>query len=209
MSVIIKLDPENPEKEKIKRVVRFLEEGKIVVYPTDTAYAMGVDVESEESLKKLRKIKQRLESPFSTIVSNIEMAEKYGYLNDVAKKLIQEFMPGPLTLIVKKKDCLSDLVNKDGFSFRIPGNVVALNIVKELGRPITAPSANPKGKEPPYSVEEAIRYFGGSVDVYVDVGKLRKIPPSTIVDVREKKIELIREGPIPFEKILKTIRKLR
>jgi len=130
----------------------------------------------------------------------LKIAEKYGVINENAKRLVKKFMPGPLTLIVKRKKNFPRLTNKD-FAFRISSCKVAHEIAKLAKVPITATSANLHGKPSIYSSKKVIKQFKGKVDIILDAGNLKRTKPSTIVDVR-KKVKLVRSGPIPFTKIL-------
>ena len=200
---LIKVDPENPEKKFIKTVVKTLKNGGIIAYPTDTCYGLGVDATNVRAIKDLRELKERpIEQPISIVVSTVSMAEKYAVLNDKILRIIKTFMPGPLTIVTHKKSTVPDILNKDAVSFRIPANKVALAIIKSLGKPLTAPSANPRGLEPAYTIDKLLHYFNGKIDMIVDAGNLPKVKPSTIVDLRYGKPRLLREGPVPFEKIL-------
>lgn len=200
---IIKINPIEPERERIKEVVNVLEKGGTVVYPTDTCYGLGVDATNENAIKKLRKLKQRpVKEPISIIVSSLSMIEKYGKITKSVRFLVREFMPGPLTIIIKKKKIVPDILNRSGVSFRIPANKVALALVKKLGKPITAPSANPRGLQPAYSIRKVLEYFDRKVDVVIDSGTLPRVIPSTIIDMKKDYPKLIRKGPIAFRKVL-------
>jgi L-threonylcarbamoyladenylate synthase len=207
---IIKIDPANPEKEKIEEVVNVLKEGGIVVYPTDTCYGLGVDATNKNAIKKLRKLKQRpIREPISIIVSSLNMIKKYGKITENVRFLVKKFMPGPLTIIIKKKKTVLDILNQKEVSFRIPANPIALALVRKLKKPITAPSANPRGLQPAYSFRKVLEYFNGKVDVIIDSGTLPKTKPSTIIDMKENYPKLIRKGPIKLSKILEKLKKLK
>ncbi len=208
VTIVVYLDPCNLEMEVLKRIARKLVEGTLVVYPTETCYGLGVNALDIEAVKRLRIVKKRpLDKPISIIVSGMEMIEKYGYLSSEAKILIEKFMPGPLTLVVKKKPLIPDIVNREGVSFRISSHPIASFLVKETGLPITTPSANPADLEPAYTAEKTLEYFNGRVDVIIDAGELPRVKPSTIVDIRSMPPKLIREGPITFHDILKALKK--
>ena len=207
MTEIINIDPKYPEKDKIERCVKYLKAGAIVAYPTDTSYGLGVDATNVSAILKLRKLKNRsLEQSISVIVSSIEMARKYAHLDESALKLIKTFMPGPLTIVVRKRSTIPDVLNKNAISFRIPANTVAISLCNALGKPITAPSANPRGLKPAYTLEKLLEYFKNKIDGIAYIGDLPYTPPSTIVDLRYETPKLIRKGPIPFKKILECLK---
>jgi L-threonylcarbamoyladenylate synthase len=114
-------------------------------------------------------------------------------LTEEGKKLVEEFMPGPLTLVVEKKDQVPDILN-ESFVFRIPGSETARELAKE--GPITATSANISGESTSYSVEEVSEELLGKVDFVLDQGKLDSGPTSTIAEVNNGEIVIHRKGPV-------------
>lgn len=201
---VIKINPKNPNEKIIKSVAKIMKNGGIVVYPTETCYGLGTNAIDIKAIKKLRKIKDReLSKPISIIVSSLNMMSRYGKINRRIRCLVKKFMPGPLTIITHKKKTIPNILNQKEIAFRIPSHPVALMLVKTAGVPITTPSANPKNLHPAYIAKKALEYFDGKIDVILDAGKLRKIKPSTMIDLKSKEPKLVRKGPIQFEKILK------
>jgi L-threonylcarbamoyladenylate synthase len=197
---IIKIDLVNPNPKIIKKVAKEILKGKVVIYPTETSYALGANALDKKAVEKIYKIKKEpTKSNILVIVSDLKTAEKYGVINKNAKKLVKKFMPGPLTLIVKRRENFPKLTNKD-FVFRISSNKIAHLLAKEAKVPITATSANIHGKPSIYSSKEVKKEFNGKVDIILDASDLKKVKPSTIIDVKGR-IKLIREGPISFKKI--------
>ena len=119
-------------------------------------------------------------------------------VNEIAETLMDKFWPGPLTLLLKAKSDLSSyLTARTGrVAVRIPGESFALHLAREAGFPITATSANPSGMPPAEDADAVIRYFGKEIDMVIDGGKTAGGLPSTIADVREEKIKIVREGVI-------------
>jgi L-threonylcarbamoyladenylate synthase len=199
---IIKISLTNPDKRIIRKIAKEILNGKIIVYPTETCYGLGGNALDRKVVEKIYEIKKEpTKSNILVIVPSLKIAEKYGIMNENAKRLVKKFMPGPLTLIVKRKKNFPKLTNKD-FVFRISCCKVAHEIAKLAKVPITATSANLHGKPSIYSSKKVIKQFKGKVDIILDAGNLKGTRPSTIVDVR-KEIKLVREGPIPFTKIFK------
>lgn len=176
--------------------------GGILLYPTDTLYGLGVDALNVEALKKLRALKGREDGkPISIVVSDMEMAEEYAEVTPLALKLTEAFLPGKLTLILKAKSNLpTELTAGTGtVGIRIPNHVLCLNIVRELGRPYTATSANVSDMDSKNTVSEILAQFGaraGMIDRIIDVGELLESLPSTVVDARGLSPHVIREGAI-------------
>jgi L-threonylcarbamoyladenylate synthase len=203
-TTIIKISLTNPDKRIIRKIAKEILNGKVIFYPTETCYGLGGNALDKKVVEKIYEIKKRpIKSDISVIVSSLEIAEKYGVINENAKKLVKKFMPGPLTLIVKRKRNFPKLTNKD-FAFRISSCKVAHEIAKLAKVPITATSANIHGEPSIYSSKKVIKQFKGKVDIILDAGNLKRTKPSTIIDVR-KEVKLVREGPVSFKEIKKVI----
>ena len=190
-----------PRGEWLEKVVEVLERGGTIIYPTDTAYALGADAKNEDAIKKVFEIKKRPKEKNLTIaVSSKEMLRKYAEIEGKMENLVWKFYPGPITFIFKKTEHVSDVLSISGIGIRIPKNEIALKIIGSFERAITATSANISGKETPYSYEKCVK----TADLFVDVGKLDETLPSTIIDLRAESPILVRDGPVSFEKFLKT-----
>ncbi len=184
-----------------------LADGAVAIFPTETCYGLGCDATDETAIKRIFEIKKRnKKKALPIIVSNMRMAEQYCYITQPTKRLIQKFMPGPLTLVVKAKRNLPKALttNSGKIAFRISGNKIANALSKELGKPIVATSANLEGKKEIYSGKEAIAKFANCVDVIIDAGALPKRKPSTVYDTIEKKV--LRAGEISEKQIKKALK---
>lgn len=185
---------ENLKKEKIEEALHVIEDGGLVIFPTETAYGVAADATNGEAIGKVYEAKQRSRSKgLTTIVSSLDQAEKYAEFSDAEKKLIEQFMPGPLTLVAKKREGVPDSLNED-FAFRIPGS----NIARELARntPVTATSANISGRETSYSAEDISEELLQKADMVLDAGNLSPSPTSTVAEVNNSEIVIHRKGPI-------------
>src|SRR3989344_6733942 len=197
-----------------KETSQILRAGGIVLYPTDTLYALWVDAFSDVALKKLFAIKNRdAGKPVSALFADIEMAERYADIDERALTLAKAFLPGPLTLILKKKPGIETGVGRgfDTIGVRIPNHPFCLALVKEFGKPITATSANKSGEEIKSSVEEILEQLGAaakSLDLVIDAGVLAENKPSTVVDISIPKPRILREGAIPTDQIQKVLSNL-
>ncbi|MFH1257245.1 MAG: L-threonylcarbamoyladenylate synthase [Candidatus Diapherotrites archaeon] len=191
---------------KISKAVESLRKGGVIVYPTETSYGLGASIECIGAIRRIKKIKGRDgRKPISIIVSSAKMAEKYCVLGNDAKKLMREFMPGPLTLVVdKKKTVTKELTREKTIAFRVSSNRTANAIVKALGVPITATSANKSGDKPIYLGKKAEKEFAGKVDFVLNAGNLRRRKVSTVFSVMEKKI--LRKGKISEKEILRVLK---
>ena len=182
-----------------------------MLYPTDTLYGLGVDALNVEALQKLKELKGRSaaenKKPISILVADMAMAAEYAEVTPLAQALAAKFLPGKLTLILKAKSNLPDELTAGSgtIGIRIPKHMLCLNIVREFGRPVTATSANVAGEEPMRSVPEILAQFGEKANMIgrvIDSGELLESLPSTVVDARNAKPLLLREGAVSKEEIL-------
>ena len=202
---IIKIDLDNPDQKVIKNAADILRRGGVVVYPTDTAYGLGVNALEEKAIKKVYEIKGRnFSKPTHAIVRDWKMIKELCFANDTVKKLYEYFLPGPLTIILLKKKVVPDILTAGltTLGIRIPNNQVTNLLSNQLTIPYTTPSANREGGKTPYSIDEVKKELDiQKIDLVLDAGQLPSTPPSTIVDLTTTPIKIIREGPISKEKI--------
>ena len=195
------------KKLDLSKAITALRAGQVIVYPTDTLYGLGADIFNENAIKKVFKIKKRGENnPLPVAVSNIKELEKIAIVDDKSRCLIKTFLPGKLTIVLKKKKNVSDLVTGglDKVAIRIPDNKIALDLLSKFG-PITATSANIHGKKPPVNISDiSIQLKVSDIAVYIDDGKLDG-KPTTIVDMTEKPFKIIRKGTISEKEIMDSI----
>ena len=195
------------QRIELSKAIEALRNGDIVVYPTDTLYAFGVDIYNKDAVKKVFEVKKRpLDNPLPVAVSNLVDIEKIAFVSDIARDLAEYFLPGPLTMILNKKSVILDVVTGglDNVAVRIPDNDVALELLSRYG-PITVTSANVHGKEVPDIISDIKMQFNSDdVAVYLDYGKLNGLP-STIVDMTAGKPRIVRDGAITKEEIFDVI----
>ena len=198
MKSIVKAD----DKNATKIAAQFLKKGSVIIYPTETSYGIGADIDNKKALEKIYAIKQRpIEKQLIYLVSTISMAKKYAFLTADHEKLIKRFMPGPLTIVAK-----GNKNNINEFAFRISSNKLANSIVKALGRPIASTSANFTGDPPLYKIRDVFKHFQDYVNLIIDAGDLPSQQPSTVVDLFNG-ITIRREGPITKKQITNALRK--
>ena len=180
--------------------LRALKRGNVVVFPTETFYGLGADALNEDAVERVVSLKGRNpESPIAVIVAEEAMlAQVVTQVSPVAKKLIHQFWPGPLTLILPAKpDLPAPLLNREGkIGVRVSSHPTAMRLTSELDRPITATSANPSSKEPARTIQEARDYFAEQIEVFLDGGTLAGKTGSTVVEVIDNRLKIIREGEI-------------
>lgn len=189
-----------------------LRAGGVVIYPTDTLYGLGADALSNDAVDKVYDIKGREEGkPINCIVHDVAMAEQYAEVDDLARMLARQFLPGALTLILKKRPGIDTGIarNMQTIGIRIPNNLFALALVSEFGRPITATSANKAGKKPERSIESILAQLGDAaskIDLIIDAEELPESKPSTVVDLTGERPIILREGAIQAAEIWDALR---
>ena len=183
-----------------------IKSGGIVVFPTETVYGIGANGLNENAVKRLYEAKQRpFNKPISLLVNSIDM------INEIAKDiteleydLMRKFFPGPLTIILKKKDIVPNIVtaNSNTVGVRMPANETALKLIEYAGVPIATPSANISGKPSATNLKEVMENFGEEVDYYIDGGTSKIGIASTIVQVIDEVPHVLRQGSISKEEIM-------
>ena len=190
----------NEAPENLASAVEALKRGHVIVFPTETLYGLGGDALNEAAVEKVFQLKGRDPgNPILVLVANQEMLDTLvAKVPTTAQKLIDRYWPGPLTLVLPgRKNIPKHLRNSSGgVGVRISSQPIATLIINGLGRPLTATSANPSGNEPARTLQEAERYFAHSVELFVDGGTLTSKTGSTVVEVTEDGVRIIREGEI-------------
>lgn len=193
------------------RAADALRRGEVVIYPTDTLYGLGADALSDEAVSKIYDIKGRDEGKaMHAIVANIEMAGRYGEVNDLARALVRELPRGKVTLVVRKKQGIDSGIYRavSTFGFRIPDNEFCFKLLRSFGGPITATSANKSGEKPPHDIKTILAQFGEGakdIDLAVDAGRLPAGKPSTVVDLTSPEPVILREGAVPAADVWEAI----
>jgi len=193
--------------QNLSKALSALSAGEIIVYPTDTLYGLGADVFNTKAVKKVFEIKKRpFNQPISVAVSCKEELEEIAFLDKKVEKIIDIFLPGSLTIILKKKDKIPDIVNSGlkNIAIRIPDNKISLELLSNFG-PLTCTSANISGQKTPSVISDIIMQFKpGEVSGYIDDGKIEG-KPSTIVDFTLEKPRVLRKGDISEKQIMDAI----
>lgn len=173
--------------------------GRLVVFPTETVYGLGVDALRVEAVERLVAVRGREGGkPILVLVRDLAMMETVAAeVTPAVRRLAARFWPGPLTLVVPARPGLPPPLTAGTATIgvRVPGHALAAALVAGLGRPVTAPSANPAGAAPPRRLVEARAYFGEGVAVYVDGGELPG-GASTVAAVEGERLRVVRPGPV-------------
>lgn len=197
-----------PAAENILRAAKLIQAGEIVAFPTETVYGLGADAFNVDACKKIYSAKKRpADKPLTLHVATFEMIEQIAEISSAAEKLIEKFLPGPLTLILPKKNIVPDFVtcNSKSVGVRFPKNSVAQDFIKIAGVPIAAPSANISGKNPPTTAQEVFENLSGKVEIILDGGKCNVGISSTVADISNGELKILRQGIISAAQILEIL----
>lgn len=179
--------------------------GGVVAFPTDTVYCLAASINKPEAVERIFSIKGReATKALPVLVSDIQQIRQIAEVSVLAEKLIRQFMPGALTLILKKNNSVSDIVTggSNNVAVRIPGNGIARKIIDSVGAPVTGTSANLSGRGSVCSAIEVNKQLGEKLDVIIDNGNYPiSGTESTIIDVTIDPIRIIREGAISVYEI--------
>jgi len=190
----------------VREIAKIVREGGLVIYPTETVYGAGVDATNAEAVKRLSKYKTRpLGKPYSIAVTNREMAEKYAQLNPTADNLYKNWLPGPVTIVSRGKHKVAPGVESETgtLGIRIPDYPMVTDIVRALGRPITATSANASYQKRPYKLSDIWDNISNKqkdlIDLAIDAGELPHNEPSTVIDTTLDDVVVLRLGEIKLK----------
>jgi len=204
-TIVFKVDPENPEEEKISVAAEAIRRGGIVAFPTETVYGLGVDALNQEAVKRMYEVKGRPpDNP--TIVHIAEFNDVYKLAVDVpevAEELMRRFWPGPLTIVLKASKIVPRVTTGglETVGIRMPKHKVALALIRASKTPIAAPSANIAGKPSPTTAQHVIQDFYGSIDVILDAGPTKIGVESTVLDLTTKPPQILRPGGVTYEEL--------
>jgi len=191
------------DKQIIEKVIETLKAGGIVIFPSDTVYGLLADATNETAVKKLIAFKERpAGKAISIFVSDLTMAKKYVDFNERQEILLTEILPGPFTAILSSKYKTSKLLESESgtLGIRIPKYKLITEIVQKFGKPLTATSANLSSKNPHHNssalLNELSKAKKNLISLMVDAGTLPRNKPSTVIDLTELALKILREGDV-------------
>jgi len=187
---MLSINADNPQQRLINRVCTVLEEGGVIVYPTDTFYGIGCDLFNKKGIQLIYRLKNRpLKKPFSFLCDSLKELSHYALVSNYAYKTMKRLLPGPYTFILEGTRMVPKimLTRRKTVGIRVPDNKICLAILRTFGRPIISTSAV---FDDPQSIKEA---YGSYLDVIIDGGVLYQ-SPSSVVSLIDDIPEVIREG---------------
>jgi len=198
--MLLKINPDNPEGRKIRQAVDILEDGGVIIYPTDTVYGLGCDIYNHKAVERICKLRglDPAKARLSLICKNISQVSDFAQqIGNEVFRLMKKHLPGPFTFVLNSNNQVPKLFKnrKRTIGIRIPDNNICMAIVEELGRPILTASLK--------SDDEILEYFTDPIDIYEDFKKLVDLVidggiggnvPSTVVDCTGQEPVILREG---------------
>ena len=196
--MLLEIHPKNPDERKIRMVVDCLKKGGVIIYPTDTVYGIGCDIEHPEAIERICRIKQinPQKAQLSFLCSDLSHLSEYAKAIDTpVYRFIKQYLPGPYTFILDASKKVPKLLRtkKETVGIRVPDHKISHAMLKELGRPVLSTSLPVENMEIMMDPEEIHEKFGNQVDMVIDGGMGGAIP-STIVNCTVYPPEVIREG---------------
>src|SRR6266567_1803054 len=209
MTQVLELDPERPQQEAIEFAASVIRDGGLVAFPTETVYGLGADAMNENAVRKIFEAKDRpTDNPCIVHVDSRDMLDRVAArTGDKAECLIRKFWPGPLTLVLKRKPEVAPSVSAglSTVAVRMPGNGIALRLIRAARTPIAAPSANASGRPSPTTAAHVLDDLGGRIDLILDGGTTNIGIESTVLDVTADPPMILRPGWITQEMLSEAI----
>lgn len=206
---LIKVNPDRPEHEKIKKAAEVIRNGGLVAFPTETVYGLGANALDREAVNKIFAIKKRPSTdPIIVHISDLKQLDTIvKNVPEIAKVLAKRFWPGPLTLIMERSDSVPDNVSAGlaTVAVRMPSHPVSIALIKTSGLPIAAPSANIFSRPSSTKAQHIIDDFSDSVDLILDGGDSTIGVESTVLDLTSNPPVLLRPGGTPMEDLQEII----
>ena len=180
------------KKSELNKSIDILKKSGVILYPTETSYALGCDAGNDKAKARIFEIKGRSKNKELPLIAGSEvMVSRFCKVGMASAALMKQFWPGPLTLVLDARR------GKGSVAIRVPGWDLVRMLSNRLGRPIVSTSANLSGRATCYSARAALRQLGGrGIDLVLDAGRLPRRKPSTIIDDRGKKLRILRQGAV-------------
>jgi len=194
----------NCDEEGIKKASQIINQGGIAVFPTDTVYGIGCNPYNKNSVRKIYEIKSRnILKPFPVLVYSKDIAKRIVFFDKIAEKIVERFWPGPLTIILKLTDenLKKSLNLTDKIAVRVPNHKCTLELLKKCNF-LVGTSANISGHSSFTNPDECFKNIQ-EYDVFVDGGIISSKAESTIIEIENEEIKIIREGSLSHEEILR------
>ena len=198
----LSIHPTHPEPRKISQTVEILKRGGVIVYPTDTVYGIGCDIMQKKAIDKVYKLKMmKKDHPVAFVCPDLGDIARYAIVDDKAYRVMRRLLPGPYTFVLAATREVPRILmmKRKTVGIRVPHHEIALQLVRELGRPIVSTSATWQGEQLNDPDDLALRFK--QAEVVLDAG-WGGLDPSTVVDLTGSEPKIIREGVGPVDGVL-------
>lgn len=209
----IRVNPREPEREAIEEAAKVIRSGGLVAFPTETVYGLGADALNPDAVSRVFEAKGR--PPDNPLIVHVADPEGVYLLASevppVAERLIREFWPGPLTLVLRRTELVPTVTSAglDTVAVRMPDHPVPLELIRAAGTPIAAPSANRSGSPSPTTADHVMRDLEGLIEIVLDGGTTEIGVESTVLDVTVEPPEVLRPGGLPVEEVERVIGRVK
>ncbi len=201
----IEVDPDKPQQHLLQEAVDIILGGGMIAFPTDTTYGLGVNPFDDKAVSRVFELKQRdSNKPLIILINDKQQIEQLAVdVSTVARRLIEQFWPGPLTMIFKTSAEIASfrIGASSKIGIRLPKSPIAQKLIRLSKIPITASSANPSGQPSSLSAKQVINYFNKKVDLVIDGGQAGDKQESTVLDVSTTPPRVIRAGAVDLDRI--------
>ena len=201
--MLLPINPDHPEPRKIKRAVEILEQGGVIGYPTDAVYGLGCDLMNKAAIERLYQIKgMQRDKNLAFICPDLSDISRYAIVENAIYRVLKRFLPGPYCFVLTATREVPKMVQmkQKTVGIRVPAHPVTQALVRELGRPIISTTAAPPGEDPMVDPWEIKERFPG-LELVLDAGAGGSVP-TTVVDLSEGAVRILREGAGPTEELV-------
>ena len=193
--MLTKIYEQNPSERELRKVVDALEDGGIIIYPTDSVYAFGCSLRSPKAIERLRRMKGKDAETFTVVFENLAQAAEYCRVDNAAFRILKRNLPGPFTFVLTASSGMPDKALEKRRTIRIPGNAVPRAIVAALGCPLITTSVKDDDEVVEYTTDPELIHerYGRDVALVIDGGVGDNVP-TTVVELTGDEPEILREG---------------
>ena len=213
MAIYYSIHPDNPQKHRIEEIRQALQDGAVMLYPTDTVYAIGCDLSVKSAVKRVRHLKQLSnDKPLTFLCSSLSNISQYAWVTDQAYRIMKHLIPGPYTFVLPATKLVPRLVmnpKRKTTGIRVPDQTICQTLLQALGNPIISTSAHlpdEEGDFPTLGLEQAKLFdaLDKLVDIVIDDGSEPGFQVSTILDLTDEEPTIVRQG-LGWEEIMNWI----
>lgn len=202
--MLLTINSAHPEPRKIQRAVQILNGGGVIAYPTDTVYGLGCDISNKHAIERLYQIKgMPKDHPLAFICPDLSDIARYAVVENAVYRVLKHFLPGPYCFILlATREVPKMLLNKQKtVGIRVPNHPLTIALVRELGRPLISTTAGRPGGDPLVDPWEIEQEFTG-LDLVIDGGDAGGTVPTTVVDLSQGDVRIVREGAGPVDDLV-------